>query len=143
MFAIGSDHGGYELKKYIIEKLGEDNFKNYGTFSDAPCDYPDIAIPLAKDVAKGIVEKGILICKTGIGVDICANKVKGIRCGLCYNKKIAEYAKRHEDVNIIAIPAEYVTKEEAIDIIKIWTKAKFEGERHQRRIDKIKEFEER
>jgi ribose 5-phosphate isomerase B len=142
MFAIGSDHGGYELKKHIIKTLGKENFKDYGTFSDSSCDYPDVAFPLAKDVSKGVQEKGILICRTGIGVDICANKVPGIRCALCYNVKVGELAKRHEDANIIAIPAEYVTEEEAIDIINAWTKSKFEGERHQRRIDKIRKFEE-
>ncbi len=142
MIAIGSDHGGFELKKYIINTLGEENFKDYGTYSDSSCDYPDVAIPLAKDVAKGICEKGILICKTGVGVDICANKVKGIRCALTYNKKIGEMAKRHENANIIAIPAEYVTNEEALSIIDSWLNVKFEGERHQRRIDKIKMFEE-
>ena len=143
MIAIGSDHGGYELKKFIIEQLGEENVKDYGTFSDSSCDYPDIAFALAKDVKKGICEKGILICKTGVGVSICANKVKGIRCALCFNKKIGEMAKRHEDANIIALPAEYITKEEALEIIDVWKSAIFEGERHQRRIDKITKFEER
>ena len=109
MIAIGSDHGGYELKKFIIEQLGEENVKDYGTFSDSSCDYPDIAFALAKDVKKGICEKGILICKTGVGV----------------------------------LPAEYITKEEALEIIDVWKSAIFEGERHQRRIDKITKFEER
>ncbi len=142
MIAIGSDHGGFELKKFIIETLGEENFNDYGTFSDSSCDYPDIAFTLAKDVSRGVCDKGILICRSGVGVDICANKVKGIRCGLCYNKKIAEMCKRHEDANIIAIPADYITKEEALEIIDIWQTAKFEGGRHERRIDKIKKFEE-
>ena len=143
MIAIGCDHGGFELKKFIIDSLGEENFKDYGSFSDSSCDYPDIAFPLAKDVAKGICEKGILICRSGIGVDICANKVKGIRCALCFNKKIGEMSKRHEDANIIALPADYITKEEALDTINNWLNTKFEGERHERRIKKIKKFEER
>ncbi len=143
MLAIGSDHGGYELKKFIIENLGEENVKDYGTFSDSPCDYPDIAFALSKDVSKGICDKGILICRSGIGMSISANKVKGIRCALCYNKKVAEYSKRHNDANIIALPAEYINKEEALEIIDVWQNAIFEGERHQRRIDKISKFEER
>lgn len=142
MIAIGSDHGGFELKKYIIQTIGEDNIKDYGTFSESACDYPDIAFALARDVSKGICEKGILICRSGVGVDICANKVKGIRCALCFTKKIGEMAKRHEDANIIALPADYITKEEALETINIWLNAKFEGDRHQRRIDKIKIFEE-
>ena len=142
MIAIGSDHGGFELKKYIIETLGEENFKDYGTYSDNSCDYPDIAFAVAKDVSRGICEKGILICKTGVGVDICANKVDGIRCALCFNKKIAEMCKRHEDANIISLPAEYITKEEALSIIDTWQSAKFEGGRHERRIEKIRNFEE-
>ncbi len=143
MLAIGSDHGGFELKKYIIEKLGEENVKDYGCFSDSPCDYPDIAFSLSKDVSKGICDKGILICRSGVGMSICANKVKGIRCALCYNKKIGEMSKRHNDVNIIALPADYITKEGALEIIDVWQNAIFEGERHQRRIDKISKFEER
>ena len=143
MIAIGCDHGGFELKKYILKELGEDNFKDYGSFSSSSCDYPDIAFPLAKDVSKGICEKGILICRSGIGVDMCANKVIGIRCALCFNKKVGEMAKRHEDANIIALPADYITKEDALEIIDAWLNTKFEGERHQRRIDKIKDYEER
>ena len=142
MIAIGSDHGGYELKKFIMDNLNEE-FKDYGTFSDKSCDYPDIAFALAKDIARGVCEKGILICKSGIGVDICANKVKGIRCALCYNKKVGEMAKRHEDANIIALPAEYIQKEEPLEIINAWQSTKFEGRRHERRIEKIKKFEER
>ena len=142
MIAIGSDHGGYELKKFIIDALGKENFQDYGTFSDSSCDYADIGFPLAKDVSRGICEKGILLCKTGVGMSICANKVKGIRAASCFNRKIGEMAKRHEDANIIVIPSEYVTKEEALEIIEAWQVSKFEGERHQRRIDKIKMFEE-
>ena len=142
MIAIGSDHGGFELKRFLLDHYGEEILKDYGTFSDSSCDYPDIAFSLAKDVSREICEKGILICRSGIGVDICANKVKGIRCALCFNKKTGEMAKRHEDANVIALPADYITKEEALEIIDAWLNARFEGERHQRRIDKIRLFEE-
>ena len=142
MIAIGSDHGGFELKKKIIEKYGEDKFKDYGTYSTSSCDYPDIAFDLAKDVSRGICERGILICRSGVGMDICANKVDGIRCALCFNRKLAEMCKRHEDCNIITIPADYITEDEAFEIIDAWQSAMFEGGRHQRRLDKIRKFEE-
>ena len=143
MIAIGSDHGGFELKKFIIDTIGEENFKDYGTYTDSPCDYPDIAYSLARDVSRGVCEKGILICRSGVGMDICANKVDGIICALCFNKKIGEMCKRHENANIIALPADYITKEEALEIIDAWENAMFEGGRHQRRVDKIKKYEER
>lgn len=141
MIAIGCDHGGYELKKTIMKAFSDIDFKDYGTFSTDSVDYPDIAIPVAEDVASGECEKGILICRSGIGMDIMANKVDGIRAALCFNSKVAEMAKRHEDVNIITIGADYVSNEEAIKIVKVWLANKFEGDRHQRRIDKIKNYE--
>lgn len=141
MIAIGSDHGGYELKEFLIEELKNIEFKDYGAFSTDSVDYPDIAISVAEDVANGICEKGILICRSGIGMDIMANKVIGIRAALCLNSKMAEMAKRHEDANIITIGADYVNKNEAIRIIEAWLDAQFEGERHQRRINKIREYE--
>lgn len=143
MIAIGSDHGGFELKKYILKTLGEENFNDYGSFSSNPDDdYPDVAFALAKDVSRGVCDKGILICRSGIGMDICANKVDGIRCALCFNKKIAEMCKRHENANIISIPPDYITKEEALEIIEIWQNAMYESGRHERRIEKIRKFEE-
>lgn len=143
MIAIGSDHGGYELKSIIIQTLTDIAFKDYGTYSLDSVDYPDIAIPLAEDVANQKYDRGILICRSGVGMDIMANKVKGIRAALCFNSKVAEMAKRHEDVNIITIPADYVTSDEALNIVKAWLENNFDGERHQRRIDKIKGYEER
>lgn len=143
MIAIGSDHGGYELKRLITQIFTDIEFKDYGAFSTESVDYPDIAIPLAEDVASGKCEKGILICRSGVGMDIMANKIKGIRAALCFNSKIAEMAKRHEDVNIITLPADYITSDEATDIVKAWLENNFDGDRHQRRIDKIKSYEER
>lgn len=141
MIAIGSDHGGYKLKKMIIDEFKEIEFKDYGAYSEKSIDYPDIAIPLAKDVANGICDKGILICRSGIGMDIAANKVKGIRAALCFNSKMAEMAKKHEDANIITIGADYVEYKEVKKMIQLWLEAQFEGERHQRRIDKIRDYE--
>lgn len=142
MIAIGSDHGGFELKNIIMQEFKELQFQDYGAFSTESVDYPDIAFQVAEDVAKGVFKKGILVCRSGIGMDIAANKVKGIRAALCINSKMAEMAKKHEDVNIITIGADYVTVEEAIAIVKAWLENKFEGERHQRRIDKIKAYED-
>lgn len=142
MIAIGSDHGGFELKKIIMQEFSELNFQDYGAFSTEPVDYPDVAFKLAEDVSNGICEKGILICRSGIGMTIAANKVKGIRAALCFNEKMAEMAKKHEDVNLLTLGADYITKEEAIKMVKAWLDNNFEGERHQRRIDKIKAYED-
>jgi len=131
------------LRKLLLVFYGSDNVIDYGTFSEDICDYPDIAFPLAEDVSKGVCDKGILICSNGVGMSICANKVKAIRCGICFNSKTAKFAKRDDDINIIAIPSDYVTNEEALEIIRIWQETKFEGGRYERRINKIKEFEER
>ena len=141
MIAIGSDHGGYELKNILINELKEIELKDYGTFSTDSVDYPDIAISVAENVANGICERGILVCRSGIGMDMMANKVVGIRAALCFNSKMAEMAKRHEDANVITIVADYVSKEEALEIVKSWLNAEFEGGRHQRRIDKIRDYE--
>ena len=143
MIAIGSDHGGFELKSLIIQNFTDIDFKDYGTFSTDSVDYPEIAIPLSEDVAANKCERGILICRSGVGMDIMANKVKGIRAALCFNSKVAEMAKRHEDVNVITLPADYITNDEAINIVKAWLENNFDGDRHQRRIDKIKNYEER
>lgn len=141
MIAIGSDHGGYEYKNQIMKIFSDIEFKDYGAYSTDSVDYPDIAIPVAEDVANGICEKGILICRSGIGMDIMANKVKGIRSALCFNSKMAEMAKKHEDANIITLGADYISIEEAIDIVKAWLENEFEGGRHKRRIDKISDYE--
>lgn len=141
MIAIGSDHGGYELKNILINELKEIELKDYGTFSTDSVDYPDVAISVAEDVANGVCERGILVCRSGIGMDMMANKVNGIRAALCFNSKMAEMAKRHEDANIITIGADYVSTEVAIEMVKAWLNAEFEGGRHQRRIDKIRDYE--
>ena len=141
MIAIGSDHGGFELKKILLQEFHELKFQDYGAFSTEAVDYPDIAFQVAEDVSNGICEKGILICRSGVGMNIAANKVKGIRAALCFNRKMAEMSKRHEDVNILTIGADYVTVEETIEMVKAWLENQFDGDRHQRRIDKIKAYE--
>ena len=142
MIAIGSDHGGFELKKQIMAILKEKyDFEDYGTFSIESVDYPQIALSVANAVASGRNEAGILICRTGVGMSIVANKVKGIRCALCYNEKVGRLCKEHNNANVIALPADMITQEEAIKIICNWIEAKFAGGRHEKRIQYIQEIE--
>ena len=143
MIAIGSDHGGYklkeELKKYLDEK--EIKYKDFGTLSEESIDYPIIAKEVAKSVQSNECERGIVICRSGIGMSICANKFKGIRCTPCYTEETAKYSRMHNDSNILALGADYVTTNEAICILRIWLATEFEGGRHEERLKLIEEIE--
>jgi len=143
MIAIGCDHGGYklkeEIKKYLDEK--EIKYKDFGCMNEERVDYPNIAKEVAKCVQEKKCEKGILICKSGIGMSIVANKYKGIRCTLCHNEFTAKYSRLHNDSNILAIGADVVTVNEAICILRMWLATEFEGGRHKERIDLIQEIE--
>ena len=143
MIAIGSDHGGYrlkeEIKKYLDEK--EIKYKDYGCMNEESVDYPNIAKEVAKAVQSKECETGILICRSGLGMSIVANKFKGIRCTPCHNEYTAKYAKLHSNSNILAIGADDVTVNEAICILRMWLATEFEGERHQERLDLITEIE--
>ncbi len=143
--SIGSDHGGFELKEKIIKFLKRKKYKiiDFGTNSLESCDYPLIAYEVAKSVAKKKSERGILICKTGIGNCITANKVKGIRAALCYNIKSAILSRKHNDANILALGALFVNIERAKKIIEKWLNTEFEGGRHLRRIKQIERIENR
>ena len=143
MVFIGSDHGGFDMKeavKLFLKEKGVE-FEDIGTHSSDSCDYPDVAKKLALSVAKN-GEKGILICGSGIGMSIAANKVDGIRCALCHDAYTAEYSRRHNDANIIAFGGRTTGVEIAKQMIDIFLDTEFEGGRHKRRIDKIKEMEE-
>lgn len=141
MIAIGADHGGFELKQKIIECLKDKyDFKDCGTFSHDSVDYPEIAYQVANEVSNGKTECGILICRTGVGMSIVANKVKGIRCALCYNEKVGRLCKEHNNANVIALPADMITFDDAIRIINNWMTAKFIGGRHEIRVKKIEEI---
>jgi len=136
---IGSDHRGFVLKQKIIKTLTDTshNCKDFGCYNEEPVDYPDIALEVARVVTKGIFERGILICSTGIGMSIAANKIKGIRAALCCNAFQALRARKHNDANILCLGAEVV--EEGYDeIVSNFLKGEFEGGRHQRRLDKIR-----
>ena len=143
MIAIGSDHGGYrlkeEIKKYLDEK--EIEYKDYGCMNEESVDYPNIAKEVAKAVQSKECETGILICRSGLGMSIVANKFKGIRCAPCHNEYTAKYAKLHNNSNILAIGADDVTVNEAICILRMWLATEFEGGRHQERLDLITEIE--
>ncbi len=143
MIAIGSDHGGYklkeEIKKYLEEK--EIKYKDFGSQNEERVDYPNIAEEVAKSVQSEECESGILICRSGIGMSICANKFKKIRCALCHNEYTAKYARLHNNANILAIGADDVTTSEAVLILRMWLATNFEGGRHQERLNLIEELE--
>lgn len=143
--AIGCDHGGFELKNEIIKFLENEKYevKDFGTYSTDSCDYPDIALPVAEAVAAKEYEFGILICGTGIGIGISANKVPGIRAALCSDTFSAHATRQHNNANILTIGQRVVGTGLAIDIVKTFLSSEFEGDRHQKRIDKISEIEKK
>lgn len=145
MIAIGCDHGGFELKKEIMKYLDEKGleYRDYGTYSTESCDYPIYGEAVARAVAGGECEKGIIICGTGIGISIAANKVKGIRAALCGDCYSAEYTRRHNDANILAMGARTLGSGLAVKITETFLTTEFEGGRHARRVALISELEER
>ena len=137
--AIGSDHAGFELKRILIgelESLG-DEVTDYGTDSLESCDYPDIAEPLARAVSAEQHEFGVLICSNGVGPSIVANKIHGVRCGLCHDTFSARRAREHTNCNILAIGAWAIGRGAAVDVLMAFRNAEFEGGRHERRIGKL------
>ena len=140
---IGSDHGGFELKKHIIEYLTKNNHTvvDAGCYDEKSIDYPDIAFPLCEAVAEGKFERGILICGTGIGMSICANKVKGIRCALCSEPVSAPLTRHHNDSNVLAMGARIIGPVMAEEIVKTFLETGFDGERHEKRVEKIMSYE--
>jgi ribose 5-phosphate isomerase B len=140
MIGIASDHGGYELKKRIIEELKEFNFKDFGTTSAESVDYPLYAFKLGEAVVNKEVEKGIVICTTGIGISIACNKVKGVRCAKVADIKEAEMCRLHNDANVLALNSQV---ENPIEIVRTFLTTEFlNEERHIRRINQIKKYEE-
>ena len=144
MIAIACDHGGYALKEAVKKHLTDSGYdvRDFGTDSLESCDYPDYAAPAARAVAGGECEKGIVICTTGIGVSIVANKIKGVRCALCSDLLSAEMTRRHNDANMLAMGAGIVGQNLALAIVDKWLATEFEGGRHQRRVDKITALEQ-
>ncbi|ADL13717.1 ribose 5-phosphate isomerase B [Acetohalobium arabaticum] len=141
--ALGSDHGGYELKEEVKRYLEEAriDYKDFGAYSTDSVDYPDIAIPVAEAVSEGKYERGILICGTGIGMSITANKFKGVRAALCHDIFSAKATREHNDSNLLTMGDRVIGKQLALEIVKVWLDTEFHGGRHARRINKIKEIE--
>ena len=145
MLAIGSDHGGFALKKEIMAHLDERGiaYKDFGTYTEESCDYPDIAEPLCRAIVAGEYDRGILICGTGIGMSMSANKVSGIRAALCGDCYSAEFTRRHNDANVLTLGARVLGAGLALKIVDTFLDTAFEGGRHARRIAKIADIETR
>ena len=137
--AIGCDHGGFDLKQKVIDylKARDIEFKDFGVYIKEASDYPEIAKEVAKEVAGNKYDRGILICGTGIGMSIAANKTKGIRASLCHDTYSARVSRAHNNANVLCLGARVVGEYLALDIVDIWLKSKFEGGRHKKRIDMI------
>ncbi len=137
--AIGSDHAGFAYKEKIKALLLADGHivRDFGTTSEAPCDYPDFIRPVAEAVARGEVERGIVLGGSGNGEAMVANRVRGVRCGLCWNEQIAIWSRAHNDSNCLAIGQRTIPEEDALKIVRIWLATAFEGGRHLARIQKI------
>lgn len=136
---VASDHAGFERKQIVLKYLQEQGieFKDLGAFSSESSDYPDFAHPLATAVSNGEFDLGITLCGSGNGINMTANKHQGIRSAICWMPEIAMLARLHNDANICALPARYITDEQAIEIVKIFLTTSFEGGRHINRINKI------
>ena len=137
--AIGNDHAGTEYKLAVVGLLKSMNFEviNYGTDGSDSVDYPDFIHPVAEDVEKGNVSIGIILCGSGNGASMTANKHQGVRAALCWNKEITALAREHNDANILSLPARFISLSQALDMVKTFLNTKFEGGRHERRIEKI------
>ena len=137
--SIGNDHAGVDLKKHIVKYLNGRGFKikDKGTNSDKSVDYPDFIHPVSKEIEENKSNLGIVICGSGNGAAMTANKRKTIRAALCWNEEISKLARQHNDANILSIPSRFVNKTEAIDIVAAFIKTDFEGGRHKKRIKKL------
>ena len=137
--ALASDHAGFGLKQ-AIQLFLEDNgakVKDFGCYSNESCDYPDFAHPMAEAIEKGEYEFGVAICSTGNGITMTCNKHQGIRAALCWAPKLAEFARLHNNANVLGLPANYIRVDEALNIVRVFFQTDFEGGRHERRVNKI------
>jgi len=143
--ALAADHAGFKLKETIKEFLQqkEIDYQDFGTYSEDPTDYMDWAIKAVEGVSRGEFERGILICGTGLGMNIMANKFSGIRATPCYDLYMARLAREHNDSNILVLGGRITAPELAKEIVREWLTTKFQGERHQRRLDKLRQIEEK
>jgi RpiB/LacA/LacB family sugar-phosphate isomerase len=143
--ALGADHGGYEVKEEIKKVLLKKRYsvKDVGTQSADPCDYPAFGFDAAQLVSKGKVKKAVIICKTGIGMAVIANKLPGVRAGVCMSKKDAVSARQHNDTNVLVLAASKTGKKKACQIVEAWMKTRALRGRHARRVNQIKAFEKK
>ena len=143
MYAIGSDHGGYALKQEIMKHLSERGiaYRDYGTYSEESCDYPDYGEAVGRAVASGECERGIVVCGTGIGISIAANKVRGVRCALCGACFSAQMAREPNDANVLALGARVLGAGLALKIVDTFLDSSFAGGRHERRVAKLMAIE--
>ena len=139
LIPIGADHAGFQLKKAIIKHLESRGYEveDFGCYSEESIDYPDFGHPVAEKVESNPGMLGVLICGSGNGINMTANKHQGIRSALCWKKEIAELAREHNNANIIALPARFVTEDKAIEMVDTFLNTPFEGGRHERRVNKI------
>lgn len=137
--ALACDHAGYNLKQVVIDYLKGQGaeVQDFGCYSTESCDYPDFAHPMAVAVEKGECDYGITICSTGNGICMTANKHQGIRAALCWEHRLAELARQHNNANVLGLPANFISQETALDLVQAFFSTDFEGGRHERRINKI------
>jgi ribose 5-phosphate isomerase B len=136
---MACDHAGFELKEFLKSSLTERGLeiKDFGTYTSDSVDYPDMIHPLAKEINEGVYPFGIIMCGSANGVSMVANKYPNVRCALCWKEEIAQLAKQHNNANIIALPARFISKEKALSIVDAYLNTEFEGGRHQKRVEKI------
>lgn len=141
--AIGSDHGGFKLKQAVMKRLDELNieYKDFGVYENESVDYPDYARPVSESVVAGEFDRGILLCGTGIGMSIAANKVKGVRCALVHDNFTAKLTRQHNNTNVLAMGERVIGEGLALMIVETWLSTEFEGGRHERRLEKVKGLE--
>ena len=136
---VSNDHAGVELKNAVKDLLESKGYvvENLGDNSGESVDYPDIIHPLAKEISQNREKKGIIMCGTGNGVSMVANKYEGVRAGLCWSKEIAALIRKHNDANVLSLPARFLSIKEALEIVEVFLETDFEGGRHERRVNKI------
>lgn len=136
---IASDHGGFEIKKYLVKKLQEEGYKlkDFGTDSEESVDYPDYIHPLAHGINTGQYERGIILCGSGNGAQMTANKYRYVRAAVAWENELAKLAREHNDANVLSLPGRFVSKENAWEMVQTFLNTDFEGGRHQRRVEKI------
>jgi ribose 5-phosphate isomerase B len=136
---IAADHAGFELKQKLVETMRELGYEpqDMGAHSPEPSDYPDLAHPVAQAVAEGRAQRGVLLCGSGIGMDIVANRYPRVRAALVWDPHIAELSRKHNDANVLVLPARFISESTGVEILKRWLTTDFEGGRHERRVEKI------